>query len=223
MAFDTKSDLKTKAASWLKRTGNATYEAQVDDFIILGESKMNREIGGPIENEAARTGTIDSRAVSISALSIVEPLSLFIADPGGTFDELPLQKQTPSNLPAIATSGKPTMWVMDSTTNIKFERPCDQAYAFRFRFRGKAQLAADGDTNWLLQNHPDAYLEATLLWGAEYLEWGEHADRWKRNLRGAIVDIKAELGRRNSGTMRADPALLAMGGGRGSFNINRGE
>lgn len=210
MSLASKADLKSKAASWLRRSGNAAYVAEVDDFISLAEAKLNREIG-PVETDATRTGTVGSRSISISALAVVEPIALFITEPAGG-DERELQKQAAGNIAVLAEAGRPTLWAIDSGTSIKFERPCDLAYGFRFRFRERFALATDESTNWLLVNHPDLYLAATLMWGAGYLESWENGAIWKGLLAEGLAEVGRQIGEINRGTLRVDSGLMAMGG-----------
>jgi hypothetical protein len=209
MAIATYSDLKTKAASWLRRAGNATYVAEVPDFVTLAEARLNREIGA-VETDASRTGTVDSRSISISALSIVEPIALWVADPGEE-NEREVQKQAASSMAYVDSSGRPSQWCMDSTTNLKLDRPCDLAYAFRFRFRERFALSDSVTTNWLLTNHPDVYLAATLMWGAGYLESWPNGSVFKGMLDEGLASVQRTLSRQKRGTARVDPALVRIG------------
>lgn len=208
MTIRSYTDLKTKAASWLRRSGNTAYVAEVPDFITLAEARLNRELG-PVETDASRTGTIDSRAISISALSVVEPIALWVSDPGGG-PEREVQKQAPANMAYIDSSGRPSQWCMDSTTNIKLDRPCDIAYSFRFRFRERFALSDSVTTNWLLENHPDVYLAATLMWGAGYLESWNNGGTFKAMLDEGLRSVQRTLSRQRRGTLRVDPALMRI-------------
>lgn len=212
MSIATKADLKTKAASWLRRSGNAAYVAEVDDFISLAEAKLNRELG-PVETDAALVAVPASNAVSISALSVVEPLALFLTQPGGSA-ETPLQMQAPASIAVSDATGQPSVWAMNGTASLIFDCPCDIAYGLRFHYRERFALAADGDINWLLTNHPDIYLAATLMWGAGYLESWENGAVWKGLLGEGLAEVKRELGARKRGSLRADDGMIVMGGGR---------
>src|SRR4051812_41076781 len=116
MALSTNAELQASVLDWMKRAGQS---GKVADWLTLAEARLNRELG-PVETDASRTGTVDSRAISISALSVVEPIELWIADPG-TEDERELQPTAPANMAYIETSGPPSRWCMDSTTNIKLD------------------------------------------------------------------------------------------------------
>jgi len=212
MALSTKGELKTTVADWLRRTGNTSFTGSLNDCIALAEARLNRELG-PVETSATRTGTVDSNAINVSSLAIVQAMAMWISDPG-SFDEKPLQQQSAGNVSAIGSSGRPAIWFVDSVSTIKFERPCDQAYGFRLRFRQKFELAADGDTNWLLDEHPDIYLAATITWGALRLGAVDVGATWASVLKDGMPSLKNVIAATHRSTLRTDPALAAMGGGR---------
>lgn len=205
MALSTKAELLASALDWMERAGQT---GQAPDWLTLAEARLNRELG-PVDVDASRTGTVDSRSISISALSIVEPIALWVTL--DTDDEREVQMTSPSNLAYITTSGAPAQWCMDSTSNLKLDRPCDVEYAFRFRYRQRFALSADSDTNWLLTNHPDIYLSAVLMWGAGYNQDWANGSVWKSTLDEGIPSVKNSLAQQRRGMLRVDPAIKAAG------------
>lgn len=203
MAIATYSDLKTKAASWLRRSGNPTYVAEVPDFVTLAEARLNRELGA-IETDATLTGTTSSRSIDVSSLSIVQPIALFLAETDR--DEIEVQQQADGNFPYLTSSGRPTIWALDGTS-IDFNRPLASDYPFRFRYRERFALSDSATTNWLLTNHPDVYLAAVLMWGAGYLESWTNGATFKAMLDEGIGSVKHTIAQRKRGTLRVDPAL----------------
>lgn len=211
MALANYTDLQASALDWMERAGQT---GQAVDWIALAEAKLNRKLG-PVETDASRTGTVDSRSISISALTVVEPIALFIADPSGS-SERELQQQAAATMSYDDNSGRPSQWAMDSATNLKLDRPCDQAYSFRFRFRERFALSGSVTTNWLLTNHPDVYLAATLMWGAGYNQDWPNGAVWKGILDDGLEEVGNIIAETRRGVLRADPALAAIGN-RGRF------
>lgn len=209
------SDLKTKAASWLRRSGNATFVAEVPDMITLAEAKLNTELG-PVETEATLTGTVNSRSLSISALTILEPIALFLTPSSGV-DEVKLDQQSPHDLNFGASQAEPKQWSYDSDDALKLDYLCDQAYSFRFRYKGEFHLSDSATTNWLLEKRPDVYLAATLGWGSAYLENFAGAGVWNSFLDAEIPKVVSVLAKQKRGTLRIDPTFLV--GSRGGYNI----
>lgn len=205
----TYTDLKTKAASWVKRAGVSTYITEVPDFIALAEARLNREFGD-VESDNTLTGTVDSRRIDISSLNVTEPAALFLAETGQ--DEVPIQLQKDGSFPYLATSGRPSQAALDENNSyIDFDRPLDSAYPFRFRAKGKLGLSDAVQTNWLLTDHPDVYLAATLMWGAGYLQTWPNGQVWQSVLEDGIASVKHHLAKQSRGVLRVDDALLSIG------------
>lgn len=210
MAIAAYSDLKTKAASWLRRSGNSTYVSEVPDLITFCEGKLNTELG-PVETEATLTGTIGSRSLDISSLTVLEPLALFLT-PGTGIDEIKLDQQSPHDLNFAATSAEPNQWSYDSNSTIKLDSPCLEAYSFRFRYKGAFHLSDSTTTNWLLETRPDVYLAAALGWGSAYLENFQNSAVWQAYLDRELPKVRRMLEKQRRGTLRVDPALLVTSG-----------
>lgn len=175
--------LKTAVSNWMSR-GDVAGEA--DDFISLGEAALNRELN-PVEIDVTLTGVANSRSIDIAGQSCVEPIALFLAETG--LDEVPLTPKTDGTFPYLNSSGRPRFWAIDGT-NIDFDRPLDQAYPFRFRFRQRFALSETAPTNWLLTNHPDVYLAAVLVWGGVFIQDDVAASRWMTILNTALPSVR---------------------------------
>jgi hypothetical protein len=209
MAISTYSELQTAANNYAEAANAA---ARLQEFIALGEAKLNRRLG-PVETDTTLTGVANSRRIDISSLSIVQPLALFLAETGN--DEVRVHFKTDGTFPYLSASGRPAYAAFDvSTTYIDFDRPLSSAYPFRFRYRQRFALSDAVPTNWLLTNHPDVYLAATMMWGAGYREDLSMGQVWKTLLDEAIPEIQHTIAQSKRGTLTVDPALAGIGGGR---------
>lgn len=210
MSLSTYTDLQTAALTWMTRAGFTGDVAAAPDWVTLAEARLNRELE-PLETDFNTVGVVDSRSIDISALSpaMVEPVALFVA-PVGTGDEITLQPQAADTMVYLSTSFVPRQWCIDSPSAIKLDRPCDQAYRFRFRYVSRFALAAT-TTNWLLTNHPDVYLAAVLMWGAGYNEEWANGQVWKSVLDEGIVSVRSTINQQHRGTLRVDPMLSRIG------------
>lgn len=216
MSLANYSDLQASIASWMERTDMTTV---IVDCITLAEARLNRELG-PVETDASLTGTTSSRTLDISALSIVEPIELWMTAVGGG-DEKELSQQSPATLAYLETVGEPNQWAVSSLTEIDLDRPCDQAYPFRFHYRQRFALSDSATTNWLLTNHPDIYLAACLMWGAGYQESFPNGAAWKSILDEELPRVAHTLAKQRKGTLRVDPGLADIGR-RSTFNYTTG-
>lgn len=205
MALATFSDLKSSVSTWLARSDMA---GMAEDFITLAEARLNRELN-PVETEATLTGVASSRSIDVSAQAVEEPIALFIAD-SATGNEREVLKKGPGEFAFITDEGAPTLWAFDNN-RIVFDRPVDQAYSFRFRFTQRFKLSNDNPTNWLLDNHPDVYLAAVLVWGGVLKRDSDHAAMFLPVLAEGLPAVKRQLAQSKQGRLTADAALVDIG------------
>jgi hypothetical protein len=210
MALANYAGLQAEIMDWSTRGG--LDDAKAPTFIALAEARLNRELGA-VETDATLTGAIGSRELNISTLSVVQPIALFGRDPGGG-DEWAVTNKPDGSFPYLEDTGRPTIWARDGA-KIDLNRPCDQSYTFRLRYRQRFALSDAQPTNWLLTEHPDVYLAASLLWGAGYNEDWANGAAWKMTLEQAIPSIRHTIAENNRrGTLTVDRALVAFSHGR---------
>lgn len=203
MALANYTDLQASALDWMTRAGQT---GQVADWITLAEARLNRDLGA-VETDATITGVSGSRTIDISALSLVQPIALFLAEAGN--DEVFITPKADGTFPYLTDTGRPAVWAIDGT-NIDFDRVLDAEYPFRLRYRQKFNLASSA-TNWLLTNHPDVYLAATLMWGAGYNEEWSNGSIWKGILEEAIPSIRNTIAQSKRSVSTVDRGLALMG------------
>ena len=204
MALATYSDLQTYVTELMAREdllGNAA------DWITLAEARLNREIPA-VETDVTLTGVASSRRIDVSSYSVVSPLALFLIDTDG--DEIEMVRKADGTFPYTDTSDQPRFWAMDGS-NIDFDCPLDTAYTFRFRIRQRYALSDLVPTNWLLTNHPDIYIAATLIWGGGYIRDLEYAGIFNSSLVAGIESVKNVIMEQNRGELTVDPALASIG------------
>lgn len=204
MAISTYSELQAAISDWMDRTdlsGNAV------DFITLAEARLNRKIEF-VETNATLTGTAASRNVDVSSLSIIEPMQVYLTESGGG-DEIEVDIKGPGTFPYYDDSGLPGYVALDGD-NLVFDRPLDQAYSIRFRYRGRFALSDAAPTNDLLTNHPDVYLAASIVWGGIYIADVNKAAAFKSLLDEFIKETRGHLSQRRRGVISPDPALSRM-------------
>lgn len=203
MAISTYDELQTAIQEWMDRTDIA---GNVVDMITLAEARLNRKLK-MVETNAPLTGVVGSREIDISGLSIIEPITLKLND---NFREWDLTPQPNGNIDYGDSSARPSMWSIDGT-NIVFDVPLDQAYAFRFRYQGRFALSEAAPTNKLLEDNPDAYLAAGIVWGGLFTEDDRKIANWKGLLDEAISEISSIITQNKRAQLVVDPALGSIG------------
>ena len=202
MAITNYTQLKQAVSDWMAR---ADVLGNVEDFIALGEAGLNRALN-PVETDAPLTGATGSRIIDISSLAMVKPIAMFITLTGGEAVMLPRADGT---FPFMEDNGQPKIWAIDGAS-IVFDRPCDSAYSFRLRYQERFALSDAAPTNWLLENHPDLYLAASLVWGGVFIKDGNYAASFKAVLDEMLPAVRSQIAQSKRGVLTVDPALAAI-------------
>lgn len=182
MAISTFTELKAAIATWAHRTD---LTAVIPDFIALAESRINRSAFlHRLEQETNLLSVVDARTIALPS-GLVEPKALWLTTYN---DRLELRYRLPDLMPVYDDSGQPQYWTIDGAT-IAFDRPADQAYTWTLRYTGSFTLSDAAPTNWLLTNHPDVYLYASLLETAPYIRDMEQMQVWKAAYDLALMEV----------------------------------
>lgn len=208
MAITTFTELKTAIETFRERVGATEISGNAADFVTLGEAGLNRafrNLNRLITVDETITGTASSRELTLPA-DYRTALALRLTTYGAYGR---LKRHSVSTLPYQVNNQPPEGWAPVGA-KIHLDAPCDQAHTFQLIYRAKFDLAAT-TTNWLLDEHPDVYLNACLLWSGLLL-MADDVTVYKGLMDQAIRAIKAEDEMNARGTMSVDPALVRSGG-----------
>lgn len=209
MAISDYTQLQQAVSDWMAR---ADLSGNAQDFIALGEARLNRTLN-PLETDATITGTASNREIDVSSLAPVRPIALFLK---GSSGEMELVQRAPGSFAFIEETGCPRFWSLDGD-KIVLDRPLSTAESFRFRYQERFALSNANPTNWLLSNHPDVYLAASLVWGGAFIKDGSYAASFKTLLDETIPEIRSQISQSRRGVLTVDPALMAMNSGRRGY------
>lgn len=205
MPFSNYGELKQELSEWMDRTD---ITAKASDCVTLAEAGLNRKLES-MEVDTMLTGAINSREIDVSALGVKVPLSLFLTDNGREYE---LLKAATGTFPFSDTSTDPETWSYQEQGGvIIFDCPLGDAYTFRLHHTIKFDLVNDTDTNWLLTNHPDVYLCASIAWGARFVLDGATLQTYAGPLETFVSEVNRQERRKNKGTLTVDPALSVIG------------
>jgi len=201
MALQTYSDLKTAVGDWLQRSD---LVAKAPDFIALAEADFRRQIVMP-EME------------TIVSISGTNPIPLpadfdslrMIASPGDVWETVtPITLAEFYDLP-VGAGGRLQKYAINNESLYLWPIPAvstSLTLAYRARLPSLSDTAA---TNWLLADHPDAYLYGALL-QAEFFGWNdERLPLIQAKLQGTVEDInKAGQRKRYGGQLAAQSPVV---------------
>jgi hypothetical protein len=164
--------LKTAVNDWLDRDDLAD---KVPTFIQMAEAMFNRELRCP-QMENTVTGLTSGEDSTLPD----DYLAMRAIYEEGSPDR-PLKGTSPTTERFISdgTTGTPTHYALVSG-GIRLIPPPDSPILLSMDYFARIEpLSVDVRTNWLLEQHPDAYLYGTLYNAEIYLDNATRAQQWK--------------------------------------------
>lgn len=206
MAITTYSELQDAIANWLD---DSTLTARIPEFVELAEAEFGRILRVP---EMEATGTLFSVAgtQTISLPTGFRDLSAvwLSSSYNTTLNRMPLGVLQSTY--ADQSSGRPAAYAI-ADDKIWLGPIPDAAYNIELIYRVGVPALSDSNTsNWLLEQHPDAYLYASLL-QAELYGWNDaRLSLIATKLRDVVDQINAEGVRKvQGGPMRMTHGVIA--------------
>ncbi len=191
MALSNYSDLLSAVAGWLNRTD---LTERIPDFITLAESRLNRELRLRVmEEEAALAIASGDRTVALPT-GFLEPIGLWSVESYGRRELIYLSSV---QVEVETASGEAYYWTITGP-QIELDRPTSPALSLILRYLKSFALTEAAPTNWLMTNHPDAYLFAALVEAAPYLRDDNLLAIWSARLQQALNEINAKENRSRS-------------------------
>jgi len=182
MALANYTDLKASVADFLNRSDLTSV---IPDFITLAEADFNRSLR--VREMSVRTqAPIDSQYVKLPDDFLGMRNIDLMTDP-----VTPLSYKNLQNLDihrANDATGKPLYYSI-MQNNIEFAPAPDGDYTIEIVYYQKVPALSANTTNWLLDNHPDAYLYGTLMHSAPYLQADERIGVWAGKYQQIIQQI----------------------------------
>lgn len=204
MSISNYSELQTALADWLIRDD---LTARIPDFIMLNERSMNRLLKtAEMEVEGPLTTVADTATVALpTGYSGLRRLRAYNYSIWYDVQILPLEPSLDNGLP-----GAPPVAASVVGNNLSFRPVPNGAYPLLINYYSKFTPLSDAaPTNWILDEHPDAYLYGSLLQSAPYVGTDDRLSLWSDGFTNVINQINEEdVDKRfRNMKLRADPAL----------------
>lgn len=194
-AISTYAELKTAIANWLRPNSSVTSDmtSRIPQYIGLCEVQVRRELHLRALDQTDTLTIVDGSAAVPTGFQSVLSMTL-TSEPYNKIAALPLdqlRKLDPSQV-----GDKPYYYARSGGVFLFYPRT-DATAEIKFR-RGVTPLSADGDTNWLLAGHADAYLYGSLihadrrLIGPRLGEWKEGFERAMEGIRRLEIDVHTD-------------------------------
>ena len=182
MALANYTDLQASVADFLNRSDLTSV---IPDFVTMAEAEFNRTLR--VREMSVRTqGPIDSQYVKLPDDFLGMRNIELMTDP-----VTPLEYKNLQNLDIHRRNdktGKPLYYSIVQNS-IEFAPIPDETYTLEIVYYQKVPTLSSNTTNWLLDNHPDAYLYGTLQHSAPYLQSDERVGVWAGKYQQVIEQI----------------------------------
>ena len=217
MAILNRADLVSSVEKWLRRPSVAP---EIPTFLQLCEADMQRRLNVAQQEQVANFTTVQGNPSVQLPIGFTEVRRVRLIQSYGDVDLWPVAL-APSDSANWSRQGKPLAYAfVGDTMNL---RPTpDTEYNLQMNYYAKfAPLVAPDDTNWILQEAPDAYLYGTLLHSAPYLGTDIRLPLWERGYEGALASVNTDDFNKRKKMLQRQTEVAHLTG-RGPYNIYGG-
>jgi len=189
MAITNYTDLQSVIADYLDRTDLTT---QIPTFITLAEAAMLRQLRH--WRMERRSNAVCDTQYTAMPTDFIEPIRLQImANPPHSLDLVGQGELMSRREAANDTAGKPRYYAITDGQIEVFPTP-DANYTLEMVYYSSTSmsLSASTTTNWVLSNHPDAYIYGALVHSAPFLGEDQRMGTWAALFQSAIDAINNE-------------------------------
>lgn len=171
-----------------RNSGNRTdLAAKLPNYVRMAELRLNTDLASREQDTSVTVSTVaGSSSVSLPA-DFISLRSLASPD-GGTLDYL-----TTEQLDARYSSedeAEPRSYTISDSTLLLAPVP-DAVYALTLRYRATLLPLIDNGANWLLTNHPDAYVCGAMIYVCRYTKNRADLPVWEAGYADAVRAINA--------------------------------
>jgi hypothetical protein len=203
--IQTYADLQAAIIDLLNRPDLVNQPAT---WIQLAEAQMNRTIRSRWMLSRSQTFTIGAEYVSVPA-DFAGVKSFLITS---TTPAVKLTYQTPEVMDELSAE----RWSQSTTpcdytilgSEFRFSPVPGGSYTAQLTYYQRIPALSANSTNWLLTNHPDAYLYGAALQSVPYLSDEDRVELWATAYQQIIADINTNDGKESQGqSLRSRPAF----------------
>lgn len=188
MTITTYGTLKTAIADTLNRDDLTSV---VPQFVQLAHAQFNRKIRS--HRQITRGSlTLDAQFEALPT-DWMETIRITVdASPIMVLTQISMDDLTQYRTSSDDATGEPCYFAHNGTDIELYPTP-STSYTGQITYYAKiTALSADGDTNWLLTNHPDVYLYGSLVHSAPYLKDDARLAVWSALMGQAMAEIEEE-------------------------------
>ena len=188
MAITTYAELKTSITDFLNRDDLTTV---TPTFISLAEADMQRRVRH-WRQEKRSNANLNSRYSDVPG-DFLEVIRFGVTgDNNSTLEMISQSQMLDRRMQNGNTSGSPRYYALTAGEIELFPSPSAITSTELYYYSKIDALSASTASNWMLANHPDAYLYGSLVHSAPYLSDDSRITMWAALYQAAIDAINAE-------------------------------
>jgi hypothetical protein len=176
--------LQAKVTRWIRRSDLA---ADIPDFIQLAEKRITADLNARLQNTIATLPT----TANVSTVSLPSDFNAMRSLTLPTYgDVVYLTPEKFDSSYPDQTAGVPRNYTLIGSSIVLGPVP-DDAYSLRCVYRAEipALATAPSGINWLLTDHPEIYLAATLSEAFAAIRDDENQQRWDAKYQDAVDSL----------------------------------
>ena len=185
------ASLQSELANWLWNRSDVA--AEIPTFIQLAEAQMNRRLTSRL-----KVGINPSFAIAAELTAVPADFAGAISLKLQSDPTRELEFKTPDGIAQLwdrigagFSTGKPFAYTVVGAQFQVFRVP-DQPYTATLIYRQRIPaLSGTNTSNWVLANHPDAYLYGALLQSAPWLKDDARVAVWQTAFQQILADIQS--------------------------------
>ena len=188
MAITTYAELKTSITDFLNRDDLTTV---TPTFISLAEADMQRRVRH-WRQEKRSNANLNSRYSDVPG-DFLEVIRFGVTgDNNSTLEMISQSQMLDRRMQNGNTSGSPRYYALTAGEIELFPSPSAITSTELYYYSKIDPLSDSTASNWMLANHPDAYLYGSLVHSAPYLADDSRITMWSALYQAAIDAINAE-------------------------------
>ena len=188
MAITTYAELKTSITDFLNRDDLTTV---TPTFISLAEADMQRRVRH-WRQEKRSNANLNSRYSDVPG-DFLEVIRFGVTgDNNSTLEMISQSQMLDRRMQNGNTSGSPRYYALTAGEIELFPSPSAITSTELYYYSKIDPLSDSTASNWMLANHPDAYLYGSLIHSAPYLADDSRITMWAALYQAAIDAINAE-------------------------------
>lgn len=219
MAITTYANLQTAINYRIGNRSDADLTTRTPEYIALCESEMQRRLE-TVDQEIVSTLSTTSGSPTVALPTGFQRARLLRLSFGGVYTEIGLFAASGQGSTYIAGSGVPVQASIVGT-NLRINPTPDSVYTLFLDYWGKfSPLSTNNTSNWILADHPDAYLYGSMAHAFYGMGGLARGDSFLTKFIAIMDDInQASFEAENSNTLLRTDIGIAQ---RRHFNIRTG-